>query len=175
MCCVWTLATHGSSPTVPVLLVVQTPLRSPSELPPTPTAPFSITAAVACTIDCRTCRPVATIHRQPPLLRSGKISPAGFVLLQRALCSDEGWPSSAPVFKLSVANRALDVGTPMPFRSLCLRHSQTHTPMMEELIDDFFNPARTQTYLQPDCSLGFNDDAITAHCSLLSARSHMSK
>ena len=62
-----------------------------------------------------------------------------------------------------------------PGSSLCLRHSQTHTPVMEELIDDFFNPARTQTQLQLDCSLDLNDEAITAHCSLLFAHAHMSK
>ena len=44
------------------------------------------------------------------------------------------------------ANRALDVGTPMPFRSLCLA-TLRYTTVMEELIDDF-DPARTQT--EPD-------------------------
>jgi hypothetical protein len=38
---------------------------------------------------------------------------------------------------------------------------------MEELIDDFFNPAWTQPQLQPDCSLDLNDEATTARCSLL--------
>ena len=49
------------------------------------------------------------------------------------------------------------------------------TPAMEELIDDFFNPARTQTQLQPDGSLNLKDEATTAHCSLLFARAHASK
>ena len=77
--------------------------------------------------------------------------------------------SSKSVFQLSVANRALDVDMPMPFCSLCLRHSQIHTPVMKELLDDFFNPARTRTQLQPDCSLDLKDATTTAHCSLLSA------
>ena len=45
-------------------------------------------------------------------------------------------------------------------------HSQVSTPAMEKLIDDFFNPAQTQTQLQPDCDL---NDGATTHCSLLFA------
>ena len=36
-------------------------------------------------------------------------------------------------------------------------------------------PPRTQTQLQQDCSLDLNDEAITAHCSLLFAHAHRSK
>ena len=143
----------------------------------TATVQCSITAAVTCTVHCLPGCKVKTMHGQYRC-GVGKVLPAGFVC-----CRERPWRrtllSFKSVFQLSVANRALDVGhSQCPSALLVSTISRyTHTPAMamEELIDDFFNPARTQTQLQPDCSLDLNDEAITAHCSLLFAHAHRCK
>ena len=70
---------------------------------------------------------------------------------RRDLCAAESSyePDSPPthLFALLVTNQALSVGiggvgTPIPFRSLCLLHIQIHTPAIEELIDDLLNHRR---------------------------------